>query len=499
MSKTKESKPVKTTSFGLALFVVLATVVILVVGCIEGLQYRYLLLFVAVIAGGANMLVLNIPWDDCLEALCVKMKSVIPTLCMMWCTGGIIGTMIFCGAVPMVIYYGFMVISPKFIYLSAFLLCLIMSTLTGSSWTSAGTAGVAMYGMALGMGANMPIVVGAIVAGAIFGDKVSPLSETTNMAPACAGTNLYTHIGSMMYDTLPAAVISAVVFLIAGMTSDLGSAATDQSITTLMEELMMIYNFCWWKNILLLIPFAIIFYAALAKKPVIPALVLDIILSIILGMVCHGFTLANGMTAAYNGFNLGLIDTIPEGYEASAFLTKILVRGGSISMASVIFTCFTGFAAASMIARGGYLDCVLGKTIGNIKSKVGCVAAAELTMLAIMIATGTAYVGFIMLAEMYKKPFIKNRVGMPVLSRCMEDIGTCFGCLIPWSLSGAYYAGLFDNMPIWGSGGYALWTVLPYVTIIFAILLAITGIGMFKMSDEEAEAQMAELEAEATA
>lgn len=120
-----------------------------------------------------------------------------------------------------------------------------------------------------------------------------------------------------------------------------------------------------------------------------------------------------------------------------------------MSMASVIFTCFTGFAVASMIARGGYLDCVLGKTIGNLKSRVGCVIAAELTMLAIMIATGTAYVGFIILAEMYQKPFIKNRVGMPVLSRCMEDVGTCFGCLIPWSLSGAYYAGLFDNMPIW--------------------------------------------------
>ena len=205
------------------------------------------------------------------------------------------------------------------------------------------------------------------------------------------------------------------------------------------------------------------------------------------------------MTAAYSGFNLALVDTVPEGYEASEFLTKILVRGGSMSMASVIFTCFTGFAAASMIARGGYLDCVLGKTIGNLKSRVGCVIAAELTMLAIMIATGTAYVGFIILAEMYKKPFIKNRVGMPVLSRCMEDVGTCFGCLIPWSLSGAYYAGLFDNMPIWGAGGYGLWTVLPYVTIVFAIVLAVTGIGMYKMSDEEAEAQMAELQAEATA
>lgn len=500
MSKTKEikaPKPRKQATTGISAIVMLATVIILIGGCILGLQYRYLMLAVAVVAGFVNMFVLNIPWEECQEALCNKMKSVIPTLCMMWCTGGIIATMIFCGAVPMVIYYGFMIVDPKFVYVAAFLLCLIMSTLTGSSWTSAGTAGLAMYGMAIGMDANLPVIVGAIVAGAIFGDKLSPLSETTNMAPACAGTTLYTHIGSMMYDTLPAAVISAIVFTIAGIKMHVETATMDDTITTLMTELDTIYGFCAWKNILLLLPFALILYAALAKKPVIPILVLDIFLCIILGIICNGFTLKDGMNAAYSGFNLSYATTLPEGFEPSAFLTKILVRGGSSSMVGVIFMCFTGFAAASMIAKGGYLDIVMSKFVTNIKSRVGCVAAALGTNLIIMVATGTAYVAFIMVSEMYKKAFLKNRVGMPVLSRCLEDIGTCFGCLIPWSLSGAYYAGLFDGMPIWGSGGYALWTVLPYVTVIIAFVLAITGIGMYKLTDEEAEAQLAELEAEA--
>ena len=166
-------------------------------------------------------------------------------------------------------------------------------------------------------------------------------------------------------------------------------------------------------------------------------------------------------------------------------------------MVGVVFMCFTGFAAAAMISKGGYLDIVMGKFVTNIKSRVGCVAAALATNLIIMVATGTAYVAFIMVSEMYKKAFLKNRVGLQVLSRCLEDVGTCFGCLIPWSLSGAYYAGLFDNMAIWGSGGYALWTVLPYVTIVIAFILAFTGIGMYKLSDEEAEAKLAELEAEA--
>lgn len=495
MSKTNEPKALKerkNATFGQSMFVMVTTVIILIGGCIMGLQYRYLMLAVAIVAGAMNVFVLHIPWNECEESVSSKMKSVISTLCLMWCTGAIIATMIYCGSVPMVIYYGFMIISPKFIYVSAFLLCLIMSTLTGSSWTSAGTAGLAMYGLAIGMDANLTIVVGAIIAGSIFGDKVSPLSETTNMAPACAGTTLYAHIGSMMYDTLPAAVISAIVFTIAGIKLHVETAATDESIDILMQQLNEVYNF----NIFLLLPFVLILYAAFAKKPVIPIMVIDIFVCIFLGMICQGFTLADGMNAAYSGFTMSMAQ-MPETFQPSEFLLTILQRGGSASMVGVVFMCFTGFAAAAMISKGGYLDIVMGKFVTNIKSRVGCVAAALATNLIIMVATGTAYVAFIMVSEMYKKAFLKNRVGLQVLSRCLEDVGTCFGCLIPWSLSGAYYAGLFDNMAIWGSGGYALWTVLPYVTIVIAFILAFTGIGMYKLSDEEAEAKLAELEAEA--
>ncbi len=499
MSNTKVVKPEKKTTKKEAWIVMALTVIILIGGSNLGLQYRMLMVAEAIVAGAMNVFALNIPWKDCEEALAMKMKTAIPTLCTMWLIGGLIATMIFAGSVPMVIYYGFMVISPKFIYVTAFLLCLIMSTLTGSSWTSAGTGGVAMYGMALGMDANLCIVVGAIIAGAIFGDKMSPLSETTNMAPACVGTGLFDHIGSMMYDTLPAAIISAIVFTVAGLTGGLETVATDATITTLMDELMTIYNFCWWRNILMILPFAFVLWSAVKKKPMVPVLSIVVFMCIFIGVITNGFSLASGMTAAYSGFSLSYATTLPADFEASTFLTKILVRGGCSGQSSIVTMCFAGFAAAAMISRGGYLDCVLESFVTNIKSRVGCVAAALGTNLVIMIATGTAYVAFIMVTEMYKKAFVKNRVGMPVLSRCLEDIGTCFGCLIPWSLSGAYYAGLFDGMAIWGSGGYALWTVLPYTTVIIAFVLAFTGIGMYKMSDEEAEAILAEMEAEATA
>ena len=111
-----------------------------------------------------------------------------------------------------------------------------------------------------------------------------------------------------------------------------------------------------------------------------------------------------------------------------------------------------------------------------------------------MVATGTAYIAFIMVSEMYKKIFIQNKMGMPALSRSLEDVGTCLGCLIPWSLSGAYYAGLF-SIPIFGAGGYALWTVVPYATPIIAMILAFTGLGMYRLSDEQQKRMLDELDA----
>lgn len=499
MKKEKEMKPERKTTFREALFVIIVMFVVLLGGTKLGLNYRLLMVAVAIFAGAMNVFVLHIPWRDCELAITNKMNGVIITLTSMWLIGCLISVMMISGSVPMVIYYGFKIIAPKLFYVTAFLLCLIMSTLTGSSWTSAGTAGVAMYGMALAMEANLPIVVGAIVAGSIFGDKMSPLSETTNMAPACVGTGLFDHIGSMMYDTLPAAIISGIVFLICGFNGQVQTTATAEEVKILSEELMQMYGFCAWKNILMLLPFIFVLWGAFRKKSMIPILSITVFLCIIIGIICHDVSLKDALAAAYGGFTIPYVGGFEEGYETSAFLAKILVRGGATAQTGIVITCFAGFGCAAMISRGGYLDVALHGLIGNMKSRISCVVAALLTNLVIMIATGTAYVAFIMVSEMYKKPFLKNRVGMPVLSRCLEDVGTCFGCLIPWSLSGAYYASLFDNMPIWGEGGYALWTVLPYVTIVIAIGLAITGIGMYKLTDEEAEAELAKMEEVETA
>lgn len=486
--KQKETGVSRAPTMGEAAFVMGMLAVILVGGSILKLRYELLMVLVALVAALVAILRCHISWTELEEAISMKMKSAVPTMMLIWCTGLLIAALIYSGSVPMIIYYGLKVIDPRFIYVSAFLLCAIMSTATGSSWSSAGTVGVAVYGMALGMGANLPIVVGAIITGSIFGDKLSPLSETTNMAPACAGTDIYSHIRSMLWTTVPPSILGCIVWLIAGFKTYGGDAGSAESVAVLSSQLRELFHF----NVLLLLPFAIILYCALAKKPVIPCMITAIIISLLLGWLVQGFSLERGFYFALNGFTIG--DIAPE-FEASADLLKLLQRGGAKSMAGIIIMCFAGFSCAAILSRAGFLDKILSGVNAKLNSRPKAMAAAIGTNLFIMIATGTAYIAFIIVSEMYKKIFAQNRMGAQVLSRSLEDIGTCVGCLIPWSLSGVYYATLF-SVPIFGAGGYAVWTVLPYITPFVAMLWAFTGLGMYTLTDEEQRMRIAQIELE---
>lgn len=485
---SKTPKPPRTPTMGEAGFVMLMLAVILIGGSILKLRYELLMILVALVAALVAILRCHISWSDLEESISLKMKSAVPTMMLIWCTGMMIAALIYSGSVPMIIYYGLKVIDPRFIYVSAFLLCAIMSTATGSSWSSAGTVGIAVFGMAMGMGANLPVVVGAIITGSIFGDKLSPLSETTNMAPACAGTDIYSHIRSMLWTTIPPSLIGCVIWGIVGFTTPSGSASSIESVAVLSSQLKELYHF----NILLLLPFVIILYCAIAKKPVIPCMITAIIVSLLLGWLIQGFSLERGFYFALNGFN---IHDIAPNFKGSADLMKLLQRGGAKSMAGIIIMCFSGFSCAAILSRAGFLDKVLSGVNTKLNSRPKAMGAAIGTNLFIMIATGTAYISFIIVSEMYKKIFAQNKMGAQVLSRSLEDIGTCVGCLIPWSLSGVYYATLF-SVPIFGSGGYAIWTVLPYVTPVFAMFWAFTGLGMYPLTDEQRDARIKQIEAE---
>lgn len=226
------------------------------------------------------------------------------------------------GTIPMLVYYGIKIIDPTFIYFLAFLVPIIFSTLTGTSWGSVGTIGVVIIGVASAFEADLGITAGAIIGGAYFGDKMSPLSDTTNLAAIATEVNLYDHIRSMMNTTLPSAIIAAILFTIAGFIypsqNFSAEAATSKQFLSSIEQ---IFNF----NILLLVPPAIVLYGSIKRKPPIPTLFTSVISAAILALVLQDFSLADIFNSLHKGFNTEMalwVDIVPEN------VSVLLNRGG---------------------------------------------------------------------------------------------------------------------------------------------------------------------------
>lgn len=438
-----------------------------------------LMMVAAAVGAGLLALRLGMTWQDMERAISKRLTGATPAILIIWTIGIVIGTFIFSGSIPMLIYYGINIINPEYLLVSAFLLNVIFSIITGSSWGSVGTIGIAMMSIASSFGVPLHITAGAVISGAIFGDKLSPLSETTNLASATTGVDLYEHIKSMLWTTVPAAIICLIVFYITGLNLSISSGGSTSEATTILTELDQIYN---W-NILLLLPFVIILIGAIMKKSPIPVMLLGCVVSLILGVFIQGFTLQSGVTAAYSGFSIDLLTNLTS-TEWSESLLTLLNRGGLLSMVGVIIIIYAGYSYTSIISEAGFLETALHPLTSRVKKRGPLMLTTVFTSLIILVFSGTSYTVAIIIPEMFKKTFRKAGMAAKNLSRTIEDVGTVMAGLIPWGTSGAFYISTL-GIAIYGSEGYALWAVMTYATPLVAIFLAYTGIGIYKVSKEK--------------
>ena len=264
-------------------------------------------------------------WDQMFDGIKEKISSSLTSIFVMIAVGAVIGSWIVAGTIPMLIYYGIKIISPKFLLVTAFLVTALVATFTGTSFGSAGTIGVAIMGIAAALGISLPAAAGAVIAGAVFGDKLSPFSDTTILAPTAAGSELYEHIKHMLYTTVPASLLGIIVYLIVGFTTPTSAMTSPERVQQLLSQLTTLFNF----NIFLLLPPVIIFYGAFRKKPTVPFMLLSSLVAGILGMIFQKFSLSNAFTGIIKGFNVSLI---PEGSLPSdpilKEITTLLNRGG---------------------------------------------------------------------------------------------------------------------------------------------------------------------------
>lgn len=474
----KKVRAKRKPTFVEAIIPIIAMLLILTIGKgVLGYSTEPLLILVACVAAFIAFRV-GVTWDEMLDEISQKIAKGMPAILILVTVGAMVGTWMAAGTIPLMIYYGVQIVNPKFLLVTAFLITAVVSVVTGTSWGSVATMGVALMGIASTLGVSLPATAGAVIAGSYFGDKMSPLSDTTNLAPIAAGSKLYEHIGHMFYTTVPATIISLVVYAIAGMNANVSAGANSETVTTMLNQLDVMFN---W-NILLLLPVIIVLAGSLLQKPTIPVMLLSTIVAGIEGILFQGVTLKDTLTATVNGFNVSMI--VREGFDpatATAEITKLLNRGGMNGIMSTTLLVFCAFCFAGIMSRAGCLDVVLEKILSVAKSTGALISATVGSCIVMALTTGNSYLSILIPGEMFRDAYKARGLAAKNLSRTLEDAGTVFVPLVPWSAAGAYMTATLGVETL----AYLPWAVLCYTGFIFAIIWGFTGFGIAKLKDEE--------------
>ncbi len=432
------------------------------------LKSEPIIILCAVVAG-VIAYYLGYSWDEMQSSIVEKISKALPATLILWSVGFLIGGLMFSGSVPMIIYYGIQWINPQYIIVLAFLLSALLSVLTGTSWGAAGTIGVAMIGIAGGLDVSLPATAGAVVSGAYFGDKLSPLSDTTNLAPIAAGSELREHIKHMLYTTVPAAIVACIVYLIVGLNADVSSYAAPEQVAVMTSQLEGMFNF----NFFLLLPLVLVVAGSVLKWPTIPVMLIASLLCVPIGILSHGFTLENGFSSLVSGFSVEMTSFSEEPIWE---VTRLINRGGAISVTgtTVLVFCAMGFAGIMSVSR--MLDTTLHVITKGVKSAGGVIFSTIATCFTVAFVTGSSYLTILIPGELFKDVYPKYDLHAKNLSRTLEDSGTVLVPLIPWSAAGAYMATTLGVATL----EYLPWAILNWSGIFIAIILGYTGIGVAK-------------------
>lgn len=478
MRTGKEKRQIKETTFILAVLPIVAMILLLGIGyATYGLSVEVLMLVSAAVAC-LIAVYLGYQWDDIMNSIVGKLSKTLPAIFILIIVGFLIGTWEIGGTIPMMVYYGLKIINPSYLVVTAFIVTAIVSLCTGTSWGSVGTIGVALMGVAAGLGAPLPIVAGAVVSGAYFGDKMSPLSDTTNLAPIAAGSKLYDHIKHMFWTTGPGCIVCCIVYVIIGQRIGNGlSVGVPENVGIILNTLDSVYDF----NIFLLVPIFIVLTGAILKKPTIPVMLFASLFAMINAVIFQNFNLAQCCDSAVNGFKLNMIQI--EGVDPTTFIpeiSRLLERGGMISMLGVVLISFCAYAFAGALSVTGSLDIVLTKIMSLVKNTFGLIAATIVSCITAVFVTSNGQLSILLPGEMFRNAYIKRGLEPRNLSRTLEDAATVVEPITPWTAAGVYMATTLGVPTM----QYLPWACICYTGVIFALILGATGIGIMKIKKD---------------
>lgn len=396
-------------------------------------------------------------YEDLQKSITNGISNGLEAILILIAVGALIGTWIAGGVVPTLIYYGLEFIHPSIFLLATLIICSITSVATGTSWGTVGTAGIAMMAIGEGLGLPLPLVAGAVLSGAYFGDKLSPLSDSTVLASSLSKVEVITHVRAMLYLSVPAYLITAVLFTITGFIY--GSKNVDlQKVEFLKTSLQNTFDIHIW----MLVPAVIVIVLLAMRKPSVPTIAIGALLGAIWAAVFQGMNFADALGTAYNGFS---IDT------GIKFMDELLNRGGIQGMLGSVVVIILGLGFGGLLEHLGVLKVIVSKFQQKLTS-AGNVTFSTIIVAFLASVFGCAmYVSLILTPKIMEKSYDKLGIDRRVLSRNAEVGGTMTSGMVPWSDNGIYMAGIlgvstFSYLPF-------MW--LSFVSIGLAILYGYTG------------------------
>ena len=419
-------------------------------------------------------------WDDIQEAIVHGVGLATGAIFILLAVGALVGTWIMAGTVPTLIDYGLRLLEPAWFYPAACLICAIVALAIGSSWTVAGTLGVALIGVAQGLEMSPAVTAGAIISGAYFGDKMSPLSDTTNLAPAAAGSELFSHIRHMIWTTGPSIVIALIGFTLIGLGHAASGAADFGTLPGLLHA-----QFALGPH--LLIPLLVVLYLAIRKFPAFPTILIGALLGALFAVIfqpeqVHRLA-GNEALSMPMALLSGAWKALFDGFQASTgseVADELLSRGGMSSMLNTVWLIVCAMAFGAVMEKVGLLERMVRSVLAAARSTGALIAATLATAVGTNVVAADQYMAIVLTGRLYRPEYEKRGLAPVNLSRALEDAGTLTSPLVPWNTCGAYMAATL---------GVATLDYLPYALFnlaspLVALVLAYIGFKVLHLSPE---------------
>ncbi|MCF2914958.1 Na+/H+ antiporter NhaC [Pseudoalteromonas sp. Cn5-37] len=417
-------------------------------------------------------------WKKLEQAMIEGITLSLGAIIILLMVGALIGTWLLSGTVPTLIYYGLQIINPSWFYAASCLICGIVAMSIGSSWTTAATIGVALLGVATGLGLEQVVTAGAVISGAYFGDKLSPLSETTNLAPAVAGADLFEHIHHMLWTTVPSFIIALIIFIFMGFNA--GGSTEAGRIDEIVNLLEQNFNI----GFEMLVPLVVLLFLAIRKMPAFPAISIGAVLGAIWAMLFQS-DLINSQIDASQGQAIGYFKlvwtTFFDGFSIDTGdekMDSLLSGGGMAGMLTTTWLIMTALMFGAIMEKTGLLDMFVKSILKIAKSTGSLITATIATCIGTNAVAADQYIAIVVPGRMFKDEYEKRGLKPVNLSRTLEDGGTITSPLIPWNTCGAYMQSVLLINPF----DYAMYAFFNLINPFLAVVYAYFGIKILRIT-----------------